>query len=1208
MRNKRVSLCTLYRIGLISMFVFCLTAVFGTIGCSDSGGKSKPVYYMTGYQGIENSDSATTNDEELTFYSEFPWFVNLTFQVFDEDEWGDSGLKIEDFDLLENSTEVDPDKSEMNIRQRNSLPPAYDYTLKTVLLIDNTPSASLDLEGSIEAARVVLDNIDELQQQEIAIVAFDEAGDPILVHDFTGKVNDLNDALTDLKPSFGTSNFYGAVIASLSLWEDEVSSATTSFVQGVLVAISDGLDTSNLYDVNDALAARGNQQVITIAVGPDIPADVLTDLEQLGNAGYYHVINPDLEPDEKNDDLVKNENLCENLLVVQSQMLAYADAFYWLQYKTFSTSIDANLEHSVVLSIRGNGNKGVASALGDSIKGAKVSGVFSSADLFSGQDGIYFDASAANPAGLDEKIITIEPGQDEVPEEISVLTFSNTGNNPSQYQWQSNDETIIMVTPDEKDSSKAILSVGNAGQGHSEITVTDTQNNVTAVLPVTVEIRSPAFEFLQYVVDSKAPWFVDATFQVRYDLSENNQWDWVTDLIPENFNIIEGTGNNKNIINPAVSEVNLRKRNQLPSDFSYSLKTVLLIDNTPSIDGNLLLIKEAAKTFVDRAYINDPKDDSDSGAILDSENNRQQEIAIFSFDEYGDDLLVQPFTSDIEVLHDAIDSIAAGYSSTDFYGGMIESLKLWEFDASPWDDNNLLQQGVVVALSDGWNSFQGFIEQEDVLNVIESENKQVISVSVGNDLVSRNSNDLVLFGNAGYYSIPDPEKTQRYLIYPDVPKPDDEQREKEYTDLEKALVDIQDDIIEFANSFYWLEYQSDVTPAVNCDMKEELEISIKNNKNAEMDARVTGSFESCEFFQGDAGLIYLNSTPANPQGNDGPIEIVFDKSGILYEKPTYDLKAFTYAHENAPDYEWQSANENIVKIELDERFSDNSRAKIVLPENAVEGTAELRIFDRGNGNVFKFLTVNVVRDNTVVAYYPFTENAMDTSGNNYHGQVSGALPALDRFGECDCAFSFDGNSYIALPLHYGVDATAYTDEIDEITVCAWVKGKGAFNQQTIFSFDGNEYWELSWDNFHLENTKITYKSFDWITSPVLGDINYLGADIPLNYQTSSLGYMDGKWHFVCGWYKVAGGGETLVDKKIYVDGELKDSDACHNCQPLGSGVTRYGFIGTGSLATTFDGLKTDNYFNGLIDDVLIVNRALTDEEILDLYHRGGWGE
>ncbi len=48
----------------------------------------------------------------------------------------------------------------------------------------------------------------------------------------------------------------------------------------------------------------------------------------------------------------------------------------------------------------------------------------------------------------------------------------------------------------------------------------------------------------------------------------------------------------------------------------------------------------------------------------------------------------------------------------------------------------------------------------------------------------------------------------------------------------------------------------------------------------------------------------------------------------------------------------------------------------------------------------------------LVAYYPFNGNANDQSGNGNNGTVFGAILTLDRFGNSNSAYSFDGNDYI----------------------------------------------------------------------------------------------------------------------------------------------------------------------------------------------------
>ena len=62
-------------------------------------------------------------------------------------------------------------------------------------------------------------------------------------------------------------------------------------------------------------------------------------------------------------------------------------------------------------------------------------------------------------------------------------------------------------------------------------------------------------------------------------------------------------------------------------------------------------------------------------------------------------------------------------------------------------------------------------------------------------------------------------------------------------------------------------------------------------------------------------------------------------------------------------------------------------------------------------SVIAFGQVNL--EDGLVAYYPFNGNANDESGNQLHGTVDGATLTIDRFGNIDNAYNFDGdNDYI----------------------------------------------------------------------------------------------------------------------------------------------------------------------------------------------------
>lgn len=174
------------------------------------------------------------------------------------------------------------------------------------------------------------------------------------------------------------------------------------------------------------------------------------------------------------------------------------------------------------------------------------------------------------------------------------------------------------------------------------------------------------------------------------------------------------------------------------------------------------------------------------------------------------------------------------------------------------------------------------------------------------------------------------------------------------------------------------------------------------------------------------------------------------------------------------------------------------------------------------------------------------------------------------------ALGFDGvNDYIAIQnMHYST-----AGEIGEITVCAWVKSDST-KRQIIASFDRSEYWRLALvDDSAADKTA-------WDTTSSSGKTNDLG--------TPNL-YTNGKFHFICGWFKAGGS----PDKKIYVDGEVVASATAHNGEGLGRGVyTRYGFIGVGSEASKYNGAKGPLlYFKGLMSSFYIIHRALDENEV-----------
>ncbi|MEM9325940.1 MAG: Ig-like domain-containing protein, partial [Bacteroidota bacterium] len=160
------------------------------------------------------------------------------------------------------------------------------------------------------------------------------------------------------------------------------------------------------------------------------------------------------------------------------------------------------------------------------------------------------------------------------------------------------------------------------------------------------------------------------------------------------------------------------------------------------------------------------------------------------------------------------------------------------------------------------------------------------------------------------------------------------------------------------------------------------------------------------------------------------------------------------------------------------------------------------------------------------------------------------------------------NDYIAI-----TDYSYASTNLTEVTVEAWIRTTSEGNQ-VIASFDRSEYWRLE------------------VNGASAGD-GLLGWGVDTNSGTLALQattyISDGQWHHVAGVYDNGEG-------RIYVDGALQGTTT--RGVRFGSGQTRFGFIGTGSEANSFNGSRGPNdEFNGQIDEVRIWSIARTSEEI-----------
>jgi hypothetical protein len=177
------------------------------------------------------------------------------------------------------------------------------------------------------------------------------------------------------------------------------------------------------------------------------------------------------------------------------------------------------------------------------------------------------------------------------------------------------------------------------------------------------------------------------------------------------------------------------------------------------------------------------------------------------------------------------------------------------------------------------------------------------------------------------------------------------------------------------------------------------------------------------------------------------------------------------------------------------------------------------------------------------------------------------------------ALVFDGtNDYVALNMFFNQQG-----RFAEITVEAWVNttfiGSSYNDNWAILDFDRSEFFDLY---IRGDNGKVEFSTYS--TS---GGVNDFVGNTTVN---------DGKWHHIAAVY-------DGTDKIIYVDGQ---EDARiqnpHSGAGIGKNITRYGFIGDGSEATTFNGTRNNIYYKGKIGEIKFWDVSRSADEIkLDAY-------
>ncbi|MFH1724602.1 MAG: LamG-like jellyroll fold domain-containing protein [Elusimicrobiota bacterium] len=189
--------------------------------------------------------------------------------------------------------------------------------------------------------------------------------------------------------------------------------------------------------------------------------------------------------------------------------------------------------------------------------------------------------------------------------------------------------------------------------------------------------------------------------------------------------------------------------------------------------------------------------------------------------------------------------------------------------------------------------------------------------------------------------------------------------------------------------------------------------------------------------------------------------------------------------------------------------------------------------------------------------------AIDSSGYDSHGTIHGAIWADGQVGG---AMSFDGaNDYVDL-------GTASPIRVAHPSIAVWFKSDGGANDDMVSSAHDNGR-----NGYRLGTKYNDASELTWL----VGDAN--GFDILF---TEGADINDGNWHFVVGTYD----GSNI---RLYLDGVLYGAE-------LSTRIVTH----TSRLFIGGRGGSPGCYFDGLLDEVAIFNRALTQEEIQAYYQNG----
>lgn len=216
-----------------------------------------------------------------------------------------------------------------------------------------------------------------------------------------------------------------------------------------------------------------------------------------------------------------------------------------------------------------------------------------------------------------------------------------------------------------------------------------------------------------------------------------------------------------------------------------------------------------------------------------------------------------------------------------------------------------------------------------------------------------------------------------------------------------------------------------------------------------------------------------------------------------------------------------------------------------------------------------------IATNKLIAHYHFDNNALDTSGNSYHGTVNGAVAIEDRYNHAEMAYYFGGSGYINMGDVANLDTS-------DFTVSTW------FKADLFPTYPGSKIINKGLSS--LGTPSRSGFALRCIQENGVKKIKFLMSD-GTNYSVEYPNAKANQWYHVAAVRR----GSLLT---LYVDGqnvsEINTDDETLNIN------TNLHLI-FGAFHGSIGGNKGE-YFYGAIDDSRIYKLALNDAQIDSIYN------